>query len=714
MMKNIIKKITSFGILIAVVAVAPLASANYSINSLSNDCQTVTIANHTTGAGAVDPCWTNTSINANVGEVINVAIYYNNSGTTNADNVSFKLSDPQNQIISNNGSLSMTGSILVNGQVVKSGVVTVNVSGGPSALVLGNVMKYDQASNANLPVSGGNAILSSGYNYGTLAPGWSNQGVMKVSFTVVSSTNGGGGTNGIAPNVSTSQYSNFNANYGNVTLNGNFDSNGYTTTTSFKYRVNGGSWMDACVTNRGTGSGSYSCDLTNLPSGTYDYKAYATNAYGNDEGSIFTFVISGNNNPTSCPSGYYWNGSYCVVNTTSCPSGYYLSGNTCIQNPVSCPSGYYVSGNTCVQNPIQSCGANQYYNGSYCVTITQNCGYNQYWNGSYCVNNQVNNTSLPTVSTLGTISVGATAAAVDGYYTANGCDAYTSFKYGTTQSLGNTTGEVNRGNASGSMAQSLSGLSANTTYYYQAQVRNCVGTTTGSIRSFTTSNDTTRDTVIIRTVTNNTTNGGGGSAFIKLMITNNREIVRGNKEMTYQVSWENVSGRDLQNLVLETNFPDQLDVLDTDHGSIKREAHSVIYKIGDLKKNESGSMDITAQVTSGLRNGDPVVAQAIMAFENPKTRAAENAIAYDADEFATVDGTSVLGASLFGLDFLPTSLAGWLLIILILLIIVILAHSYFTRSRATHVMVNNGTVPNNIPVDHAGNDYVVYRPTPKQ
>ncbi|MEI8223945.1 MAG: hypothetical protein WCG20_02360 [bacterium] len=714
MMKNIIKKITSFGILIAVVAVAPLASANYSINSLSNDCKTVTIANHTTGVGAVDPCWPNTSVNAAIGEVINVAIYYNNSGTTNADNVSFKLSDPQNQTITNNGSLSMTGSILVNGQVVKSGVVTVNVSGGPSALTLGNVMRYDQAANANLPVSGGNAILSSGFNYGTLAPGWSNQGVIKVSFTVVSATNGGGGTNGIAPNVSTSQYSNFNANYGNVTLNGNFDSNGYTTTTSFKYRVNGGAWIDACVTNRGTGSGSYNCDLTNLSAGTYEYKAYATNAYGNDEGSIFTFVISGNNT-TSCPSGYTWNGNYCVVNTTSCPSGYYLSGNTCIQNPVSCPSGYYVSGNTCVQNPV-SCPSGYYLSGNTCIQnpVVQNCGYNQYWNGSYCVNNQPT-TSLPTVSTLGTISVGATAVAVDGYYTANGCDVYTLFKYGMTQSLGNTTSEVNRSNGSGSMAQSLSGLSANTTYYYQAQARNCVGTTTGSIRSFTTSNDTTRDTVIIRTITNNTTtNGGGGNAFIKLMITNNREIVRGDKEMTYEVSWENVSGRDLQNLVLETNFPDQLDVLDTDHGSIKREAHSVIYKIGDLKKNESGSMDITAQVTSGLRNGDPVVAQAIMAFENPKTRAAENAIAYDADEFATVDGNSVFGASLFGLDFLPTSLAGWLLIFLILLIIIILAHSYFSRNRGAQVMINSGNVPNNIPVDQAGNDYVVYRPTPKQ
>lgn len=697
MMKNIIKKYMAGVISLGVISImAPFAA--HAAGVIDSDPSPWGTGITTVSIAPTNTIGISKTANAQAGDVVAVNVYYHNKGDQTINNFKVRISNPSSGASTNftiSGTLSGTGVSSVTDSA------TVNVSPSQTLTFIPGSARWfpNQTGGTN---SAGQTISAaqesalvggSGFDIGALTPGWSSQGGIVAHFQV-----GSGSTNptGIAPNVSTSQYSNFNANYGNVTLNGNFDSNGYTTTTSFKYRVNGGAWTDVCVTNRGTGSGSYNCDLTNLSAGTYEYKAYATNAYGNDEGSIFTFVISGNNT-TSCPSGYYLSGNTCIQNPVSCPSGYYVSGNTCVQNPVSCPSGYYVSGNTCIQNPV-----------------VQNCGYNQYWNGSYCVNNQPT-TGLPTVSTLGTISVGATAVAVDGYYTANGCDAYTSFKYGTTQSLGNTTGEVNRSNGSGSMAQSLSGLSANTTYYYQAQVRNCVGTATGSIRSFTTSNDTTRDTVIIRTITNNTTNnGGGGSAFIKLMITNNREIVRGDKEMTYEVSWENVSGRDLQNLVLETNFPDQLDVLDTDRGSIKREAHSVIYKIGDLKKNESGTMDITAQVTSGLRNGDPVVAQAIMAFENPKTRAAENAIAYDADEFAIVDGNSVFGASLFGLDFLPTSLAGWLLIFLILLIIIILAHSYFSRNRGAQVMINSGNVPNNIPVDQSGNDYVVYRPTPKQ
>ena len=699
-MKNIIKKyavgILSLGIISLMVPFSAFAAGV--INPDPSPYRTgITSA----AVAPVNLIGVSKTANAVPGDIVAVNVYYHNKGDQPINNFKIRMSSPASGAST---SFSITGSLSGSGVSTVSDTATVRISSSQKlTFIPGSVQWFPNqsgATGASQRISAAqerDLVGGSGFDIGTLAPGWSSQGGIVAYFQVGDTSGGGGGGDvGVAPNVTTSNYSGYNSAAGNVTINGTFDSNGYATTTSFAYRLVGGSWITVGSTNRGTGSGAFSYPLTGLATGTYEYKALATNAYGNDEGSIFTFTISRNDNTTSCPSGYYWNGSYCVQSVTSCPSGYYLSGNTCIQNITSCPAGYYLSGNTCIQS-VTSCPS----------------GY--YLSGNTCIQNIVTS-SLPTVSTLGTISVGGTAAAVDGYYTANGCDVYTSFRYGTTQSLGNTTGEVNRGNNSGSMAQSISGLAPNTTYYYQAQARNCAGTTTGSIRSFTTASDTTRDTVIIRnTNTTTTTNfGGGGSAFLKLMITNNRETVRGGREIPYEVSWENISGRDLQNLVLEVNMPDQVDIIDTDHGSIKREAHSIIYKIGDLKRNEKGDMTITTEVLSGLRNGDPVVAQAIAAFENPTTKAAENAIAYDADEFST-DG-SVLGASIFGLNFLPSSLAGWLLILLILLIIVLIAHSYYVRNRTTHVMVNNGNVPPNVPVDQApvaGNDYIVYRPTPK-
>ena len=72
---------------------------------------------------------------------------------------------------------------------------------------------------------------------------------------------------------------------------------------------------------------------------------------------------------SSCPSGYYSSGAYCVPNNNakfaierlgSCPSGYYSSSTYCVASSNnsklaiprinSCPSGYYSSGNYCLSN----------------------------------------------------------------------------------------------------------------------------------------------------------------------------------------------------------------------------------------------------------------------------------------------------------------------------------------------------------------------------
>lgn len=688
MFKTITKILAVFVALVSMVAVTPKAFASYQINGASNDCNTVSIGNYTTSSGISDPCWTLTSTTANVGDVINVALYYHNSGDAAAPSVSFKLNDPENQTISQNGTVSFTGSILVNGSVVKTGTVTANVSGGPSHLVLGNIMRYDRTASANVAVSNGPSLFtSSGLNYGTLNTGWENQGLIKVSFTVVADngTCTTCTTNGQQPSVTTNQVTNLDANNGNVTLNGMFNSNGYATTTSFQYQLNGGSWINVGSTSRGVSNGSINFPLTGLAGGTYTYEAVATNAYGTVYGAPMTFTIyGGNNNTQYCPAGYYGTYPNCYPNnnnTQYCQSGYYGTYPNCYPNVVTqyCQSGYYGTYPNCYPNTA--------------------------------VNNQPSS-----VSTLGTISVGGTVAVVDGYYSSNSCSVNTYFNYGTTQSLGQTTGAVNRGVGSGSMAQALQNLNQNTTYYYQAVGQNCSGTTSGTIRSFTTSGTTTNDTTITRYVTVNTGNGGG-SSFIKLTIDNHRDVVRSSTNTAYDISWTNLTGTTLNNLVLEVNFPAQMTITDTDRGAIETNKSAVVYQISSLTAHETGNMTISGTVNSGLKDGDPVVAQAVMAFENPKTTATENAIAYDADTFSLATG-SVLGASIFGLGFLPNTLAGWLIIILIILIIVLIARHFWNRPT-NNVIVHAPAAPAPVaqPTIITGaptGEYTVYQPTPKQ
>jgi hypothetical protein len=717
MKQTLFKKLArSAAMLIAVVLVGASAQTAFAgwNDAGSGDCQTFSIGNVTTGQGIASPCWTTTSISGKTGDTINVKVYFHNTGSSPITNATVSISNPGTGVVS--GSQSFTGALKVGGSTVASGNGNVTITSGGVKFRLSRVTIQRQSTGGAIETLANpqDVLTSNGISLGTVAPGWNGQGALKAVFVLddagTNPCTSGCNQNGQAPTVTTNAANPISNQLGNATLNGFFNSNGAETFTAFHYRLVGSSnWITRDMQNRGISSGNLQYTLTNLSAGTYEFEAVATNQYGQRSGGIMNFTIG--NGSTSCGTGYYWNGSTCVQNIPNCGTNQYWNGSYCVTNIPNCSYNQYWNGSSCVNN-IPTCSYNQYWNGSSCVNNIPTCSYNQYWNGSQCVNNTVINTT-PTVTTLGTISIANTSVAVDGYYTSTTCDVYTRFNYGITQNLGSVTGEVNRGTGSGSMAQSFAGLASNTTYYYQAAVRNCQGSAVGEIRSFRTTQTTTNNTNTTTFV--NTTNIGGGNSMVRLMIDNQRDTVRGGTEIAYDVSWENISGRELNDLVLQVNFPSQMTILDTDRGSIERNQNSVIYEIESLEAREEGEMTIIVQINSGLREGDPVVAQAIAAFENPRTSATENAIAYDADTFSTAG--SVLGASIFGLNFLPNSLVGWLIILLIILLIIIIVRTYTMRNRAAVVAINNQSprpMDAGAPGATPGNDYIVYRPNPKQ
>ncbi len=92
----------------------------------------------------------------------------------------------------------------------------------------------------------------------------------------------------------------------------------------------------------------------------------------------------------------------------------------------------------------------------------------------------------PDVTTLNPIFVNQSSINFDGYYNMNGCSGTTYFEYGTTRDVRSKTASMSR-TGSGSMQQSIQGLSGGTIYYYRAVVQNCMGTSRGDIKSAVTS-----------------------------------------------------------------------------------------------------------------------------------------------------------------------------------------------------------------------------------
>ena len=95
----------------------------------------------------------------------------------------------------------------------------------------------------------------------------------------------------------------------------------------------------------------------------------------------------------------------------------------------------------------------------------------------------------PSATTGNAGSVAKTTAAVTGTVNPNGAATSVYFQYGkSSSSLGSQTGSQSAGNGDDhkSLSTGLSGLSANTKYYYRVVATNAKGTTSGSLLSFTT------------------------------------------------------------------------------------------------------------------------------------------------------------------------------------------------------------------------------------
>ena len=111
---------------------------------------------------------------------------------------------------------------------------------------------------------------------------------------------------------------------------------------------------------------------------------------------------------------------------------------------------------------------------------------------TFVIDNAVIPVTAPTVTTAAETSITATGATLNGEVTADGGTTVTArgFVYSSSDNTP-TLGEggvtsVADGSGTGVFSEAISGLSASTTYYYQAYATNSAGTTHGGVESFTT------------------------------------------------------------------------------------------------------------------------------------------------------------------------------------------------------------------------------------
>ena len=345
-----------------------------------------------------------------------------------------------------------------------------------------------------------------------------------------------------APTVTTSQVTNIAQT--TATGGGNVTASGGATVTErgICWSTSHNPTTSGSHANSGTGTGSFTVNMTGLAANTtYYVRAYAINSQGTSYGSEVSFTtqqipsctISVSANPTGggtvSGGGTYQQGQSCTVTATA-NMGYTFVRWIENGNQVSTNANYTftVSGNRTLVAQFQTqsftvsvsaspgsggsvSGEGAYNYGQSCtVTATANTGYafTNWTEGGSQVSTNTNYTftvmgnrtlvanftiqaSMPTVTTTQVTNITQTSATGGGNVTADGGASVTargvcwSTSHNPTVSGSYTT----NGTGTGIFTSSITGLTANTTYFVRAYATNSVGTAYGSEVSFTTEND---------------------------------------------------------------------------------------------------------------------------------------------------------------------------------------------------------------------------------
>jgi uncharacterized repeat protein (TIGR01451 family) len=656
------------------------AFADTTLNS-PGSMATVTVTNATTqpcNRGAVDGCW-KSSTTASPGDMIAVHVYFKNTGHETARNVTLSVQPSRTGT-----NVSFSGGVAATNANRATGTATVTLTQEETITNMPQNGQYqadwypNQYNSSPQPVNTDQLFGASGFPIGDVTPG--TQGVLVVRFMV----------NGTATPTPTPGNScvinNFSANPQSINLG---SSSALTWNTSNCTSVS----ITQVGTNLGTSNNGYTVTPTNTT--TYTLTAYPGGATATATVTVNTGNTGGGNN------------NYCTINSFYVDSNSINPGQTTLLH-------WNTTGSNTVN--ITGFGTQNYSSGSISISPYTSTNYTLSLNGNNCNGNTSqsvyvtvnaaqynNNTAQPqAITTVASVFSGY-AAQLNGIAVPNSSYGTTNawFEYGSNPSLGNRTEYQNVAGTSGSFPYSanISGLAPGRTYYYRAAVQNQGGTAYGSTIPFNTPSagvyvpptrvvyvQPTVNRVASTTVTRTGLVAQSQPSLFKLEVDSNADHMCVGGTVQYTVNYQNISTQDLQNTVLRITFPGELTYTSSSQGSYDVTDRTLTISLGDVQPGQQGSVTVSAQVNSQAAIGKLAVITATIVYTNPVSHAQEQAIAYSLITVSN-DCPSVLGASVFGFGgFLPTTLLGWLLLILIILALVVLARSLYHKREEVKII----------------------------
>jgi hypothetical protein len=645
---------------------------------------TITISNSTRtvcNLGPINGCWTS-STTAQAGDVVAVHVFYHNTSNTAAQGTTLSITPqsagPTTSVSFSGGVASLSGPRSV-------GSASVSISSSQSlAYVPGSAKWYPSATSGPRSVDSGALFGNSGFNIGTVNPG--EQGVL-VAFFKISNT--------VTTTYACSDgYDNDNDGFTDYPS----DPGCTSSTDNDEYNTTEQCVIDSFyATPSNVTTGGYSnlywqttgCDTVTIDGVNYQIDGsgpfgpiYSTRDYllrasrgGQVQNSTARVTVNQIiNNTYACNDGYDndSDGRIDYPNDIGCSSPTDNDEyNQIIINPTvyACNDGY----------DNDSDGRIDYPNDSGCYGPTDNDEYNQV----------ITNTQPQAITTV-VSSLTQTSARLNGIAIPNSTYPTTAwFEWGTSGAFGSRTNtqSVPSSNTSTYVSDSISGLTGGAVYYYRTVVQNQNGTAYGEPVRFQTQRATTIVTNPTRVITRVVTNrdvvvANSAPSLLELRVENIYDRMCVGGEMDYTVTYRNISSQTLQNAVLRINHPKELTFINSSRGDYEVVDRTVTIALGDVAPGQQGTVQVRAKVNSEAITGNLAVTTATVVYTNTTTRAQEDAIAYSLITISNdcPNTGNVLGASAFGLgSFFPTTLVGWLLLILIILALIVIGRQLYKK-----------------------------------
>ena len=284
------------------------------------------------------------------------------------------------------------------------------------------------------------------------------------------------------------------------------------------------------------------------------------------------------------------------------------------------------------------------------------------------------------ITTVQATNKTSTSAKLNGvFFNKNGVPATGHFEYGKTASLGSSTADKDLGTSSVSFSKVAAGLAPNTIYFFRAVVESQGLTYKGNILVFQTPKISIPTTTSTTTTTTTTADVEPEVVTVEssiLKITTNTEDVAIGNEIEYLITFKNTEKKNFENAEIIIQLPKEVSFIESNFGK-EGDNDTVVFKPGILIPDQVGSMTIKGKVNSKASDDSVFITTAIMSYNIADSTENKDEIAYVTNH--VIEGSGLEANPLFGADFLPTTLLGWLALMLVALGLIIVGKKIYEK-----------------------------------